>query len=200
MADPPQKVRKKILDSPLPPEISQTVQEALTRFPGQTFAVRSSSSYEDIAAGQFETILDVSPDNVPGAIKICLASLFSPAALVTAQRNHLRENNHMAVLIHPMARGPGGVIYTSPEEIIISSAETAELVTSGAEASPQRITLDRKLEIKNEAGQAIISPDQARDLAEIALQVEEVFGASQDIEWTINEETGKIVLLQARPR
>ncbi len=199
MADQPQRIRKKILDSPLPSEISQTVQKELTRFPGQTFAVRSSSAHENIAAGQFETRRDVSPDNVPKAIKICLASLFSPAALVSAQRNHIRENG-MAVLIHPMVQGPGGVIYTSLGEIIISSAETAELVTSGAEASPQRITLDRKLKIKKRTGREIINPEQARDLAEIALQVEEIFGTSQDIEWTINEETGKIVLLQARPR
>jgi pyruvate,water dikinase len=43
-----------------------------------------------------------------------------------------------------------------------------------------------------------LSDDQARILADLALQLEEHFGQPQDIEWTIGE-AGNILILQSRP-
>jgi pyruvate,water dikinase len=43
-----------------------------------------------------------------------------------------------------------------------------------------------------------LSDDQARILADLALQLEEHFGVPQDIEWTIGE-AGNILILQSRP-
>jgi pyruvate,water dikinase len=49
-----------------------------------------------------------------------------------------------------------------------------------------------------EAASACLTDDQLRELADIALRLEEHFGAPQDIEWAL-EETGALVILQSRP-
>jgi pyruvate,water dikinase len=49
-----------------------------------------------------------------------------------------------------------------------------------------------------EAASACLTDDQLRGLADIAVRLEEHFGAPQDIEWAL-EETGALVILQSRP-
>jgi pyruvate,water dikinase len=49
-----------------------------------------------------------------------------------------------------------------------------------------------------ERREAVLSDDQARELAGLGLRIEEHYGAPQDIEWAVDEE-GRIWILQTRP-
>lgn len=180
--------------------VIEEIQERLAQFPGATFSVRSSSLQENIAAGQFQSFLDVPSENVLNRIKDCRASLFSSPAVISARNSGLGlSEQKMAVLVHPMIHGRGGVIYTNPQEIIITAAQSAAAVTSGEEAEAHQIILDRNREILSQRGERIIQEKEIQKLAELALKVENIFQTRQDIEWVIDEQ-GQPWILQARSR
>jgi pyruvate,water dikinase len=57
----------------------------------------------------------------------------------------------------------------------------------------------QEVTLKPQQAQApCLTDDQVRTLADIALELEEHFGAPQDIEWTVGE-AGNIIILQSRP-
>ena len=85
---------------------------------GELLAVRSSAIGEDghsaSFAGQYETVLGVTPAAVPQAVRACLASLSSARAAAYRARNHSEERVHMAVVIQRMVEPTAaGVLFTA---------------------------------------------------------------------------------------
>ncbi|HAA05349.1 MAG TPA: pyruvate, water dikinase [Syntrophobacteraceae bacterium] len=85
-----QTIQNRILQAKLPPELKQHMTRALehlrSKTPGRdlTLAVRSSAWAEDAEhsfAGQFRSVLNVSPGDVPSAYREVLAGAYSPSAL-----------------------------------------------------------------------------------------------------------------------
>jgi phosphohistidine swiveling domain-containing protein len=114
---------------------------------GGRFSVRSSFASEDragaLAAGLFESRVNVSLNAVEGAIRTVLASALTPAAYLYAQRHHTGvDAAGMAVVVHPFVAGaaagsaawdPGGAAPPTIEGLAPATAGTASL--RAAEAS-----------------------------------------------------------------
>jgi rifampicin phosphotransferase len=103
-------IRKRLLSVPLPDSIKNEIREAVNRFPSDTcFAVRSSSTMEDLAeaafAGQHDSFLNCrGEDAVLEAVRNCYISIWHDRAISYRQQHgfdHLTA--HMAVVVQEMA-------------------------------------------------------------------------------------------------
>jgi rifampicin phosphotransferase len=189
---------------------------------GQRFAVRSSGTAEDLVgasfAGQYETVLDVGPDQLPQAVRQVLDSAAS--ARVAAYRQAHREadaaaaldpsGSKMAVLVQVMvAADAAGVAFTANPvtgargEVVITAVRgLGERLVGGEATGDQWVVRDRQARCTRATEQAITA-DQARQVAELARRAEAHFATPQDLEWAISTDTtgadGGLWLLQARP-
>jgi len=189
---------------------------------GQRFAVRSSGTAEDLAgasfAGQYETVLNVGPDQLPQAVRQVLDSAAS--ARVSAYRQAHREadataaldpsGSKMAVLVQVMvAADVAGVAFTANPltgargEVVITAVRgLGERLVAGQATGDQWVVRDGQARCTRATEQAITA-DQAGQVAELARRAEAHFGAPQDLEWAIGDDTagasGGLWLLQARP-
>lgn len=172
---------------------------------GTTFAVRSSSTVEDIGessmAGQFVSVLGVRgwPDFVAAVRRVRRSSARAVPGLPPAP---------MAVLVQPQVFPRlGGVMFGLDPVTGDRQHLLVEVVPGGPEAlvsgtvTAQRFLLGRR-------GRVIESPptgeppllsrrDRAR-LARLAGRAGKEFGRAQDIEWAIDQD-GSLRLLQTRP-
>jgi rifampicin phosphotransferase len=186
---------------------------------GQRFAVRSSATAEDLAgasfAGQYETVLDVSLDQLPEAVRHVLDSAAS--ARVSAYRQAHSQaaipdpsGSGMAVLVQVMvAADAAGVAFTANPvtgdrgEVVVTAVRgLGERLVAGEATSDQWVVRDGQVRCTRAVEQAI-NADQARQVAELARRVQAHFAAPQDLEWAISDDTtgadGGLWLLQARP-
>jgi phosphohistidine swiveling domain-containing protein len=168
------------------------------------WAVRSSSTAEDTEqasfAGQFETVLNVDLGGLEEAVLRCWRSGLTDRVKAYAGD---RGTGSMAVLIQPMiAAEAAGVAFTtdpvSGRHLIVIEAVKGlgERLVSGA-ATPERWTLEEDGSIQAPAVATVLDGERAREIGDLASQVEEHFGHPQDIEWAID--SGSLWLLQARP-
>jgi rifampicin phosphotransferase len=189
---------------------------------GQRFAVRSSGTAEDLAgasfAGQYETVLDVGPDQLPQAVRQVLDSAAS--ARVAAYRRAHREadaaatldpsGSQMAVLVQVMvAADVAGVAFTAHPvtgdrgEVVITAVRgLGERLVAGQATGDQWVVRDGQARCTRASEQAITA-EQARQVAGLARRVQTYFAAPHDLEWAISTDTagagGGLWLLQARP-
>jgi pyruvate,water dikinase len=124
-----------VLAQPLPDELREALvaeSRRLMDHPGRRLAVRSSGAREDIAAtfaGQYETFLGVSPEEVPEYWRKVVASQFGARALVYFKNQGLiLEEAAMGVLIQRLIHAQAaGVMFTTdpescdPDRMIISA-------------------------------------------------------------------------------
>lgn len=182
----------------LAPRERQRIASALWRRLGsRPLAVRSSGQSEDGSAasfaGVFETMLDVDRTGLPDAIDRVLGSF--AAGRVAAYQGAGGDAN---ILLQPMlAAGHAGVLFTedpgTPGLVLVELVEgNAEKLVSGR-AAPRSFRYGRL----TRALYASPPPPAALDpLVNMALAVEAVFGAPQDIEWA--HAGGRFHLLQSR--
>ena len=110
-------IRTKIMAQPLPPELSQAIQEQVAGLTAARVAVRSSALQEDSFfsfAGQFESVLNVPLDQVEQRYKEVIASQFTPRALYYCHTSGFSyQELAMGVLVMEMvAAKTAGVLYT----------------------------------------------------------------------------------------
>lgn len=208
-------IRQRLLDAPPPADLMALLAGRLEA--GAVYAVRSSAPGEDgietSFAGQFDSILDCrSPEAVGRAICQVWASLFGDRA-VQYMRHRGRSPAGMAVLIQRQVDAvASGVMFTRDPRRPDASTLLVEYCSGLGEGlvagqlTPGRLTIDRT----SAAVQAEQAPDQdqalpdlslselGRGLHAIALRLEAVFGAPQDVEWSLDR-TGRLLLLQSRP-
>jgi phosphohistidine swiveling domain-containing protein len=101
-------LRDRLGHVPFPPAIADAVRAALARMgasEGDAFAVRSSSTFEDLAqaafAGQHDTYLNIRGlDAIVGAVRRCFISLWSDRAVLYRQRQGFSQRDaRMAVVV-----------------------------------------------------------------------------------------------------
>ena len=217
-------IKELVLSSELVAEI-QTAREQLQT---STVAVRSSATAEDLAeasfAGQQDTFLNVTSDELLDALKGCWASLWSERAIAYRQTQGIADEGlAMAVVIQEMCDADvSGVFFTvSPFSADVSIVESnwglGESVVSGA-ITPDSFhvsretgaVLEKNIAIKREmvtatgvsavssAQQDVPSLTDAQliELTQLGMQVEDFYGQPMDIEWALVDE--QFVLLQAR--
>ncbi len=202
-------------------------------------SMRSSALGEDAQeasfAGQYRSLLNVSPEYLILSYKEILASKYSvPAMTYRLNKGFLDEEIIMCVGCMAMIQAQAaGVMYsTDPggdrdhQEIVINAVLGLGKSVVDGSLVPDLYVMDKKnpshlykkdiqkkskkivshpeegvsLELMVESDRQIpaITDEQAGQLAEMALRLEEHFGCPQDIEWAI-EADGSIQILQSRP-
>lgn len=103
-----EEMAEKVRMTPLPEVFTWELEEHLKRFPaGGRYAVRSSSTYEDLAgaafAGQHDTFLNIAPDKIAEKVQACFASLWQKhAVLYRRYQGFEQDGASMAVVIQRM--------------------------------------------------------------------------------------------------
>lgn len=180
-----------------------------------TLAVRSSAIAEDgdlSFAGQYDSLLCVSPENIASAYLEVLASKYTPSALAYRIMNGLADvETSMAVLVMPLVEArAAGVIYTldmdrsqsvdgvlsvyaveGVGEALVSGKSRAQTWSFTREEDPLAMQ-------EPDSDVAILSNDEALKLAKAGLELEQMFGGPQDVEWALDK-NGRMVMLQSRP-
>jgi phosphohistidine swiveling domain-containing protein len=175
----------------------------------ERFAVRSSAVAEDQSdasfAGQYETLLDVTPAELENAIGRIRASGSSSRIRSYATG---AEGNGIAVLVqrmlHPRA---AGVAFTADpingnRDVTLVTAVrglSESLVGGLVDGESWRVTHGRAVPEPHRGAPTVhaLSNREVEAIAELARRVKAVFGVPQDIEWAIDGRT--LWLLQARP-
>ncbi|MCH6471743.1 PEP/pyruvate-binding domain-containing protein [Sinomonas terrae] len=221
----PAKARAAITQTPLDPALLDAIAAALAKLPaggagtggasteGPRVAVRSSATAEDLPgaafAGQQDTFLNVEGnEGVADAIRRCWASLWTDRAVQYRERQGIAPSDvAIAVVVQRMVDAEAaGVLFTANpltgrrSELVVDAARgLGEAVVSG-EVTPEHLVLGRDGEVRSRVsgrdGQ-VLSEDDAKELAALAVRAEEHFGVPQDIEWAVAD--GRVMLLQARP-
>ncbi len=217
-----------IKDIELMPKLIAEIQTAQEKLRTTTFAVRSSATAEDLAeasfAGQQDTFLNVTPEELLDALKACWASLWSERAIAYRQTQRIaNEGLAMAVVIQEMCEADvSGVLFTvapfnKNASIIESNWGLGESVVSGA-ITPDSFQVSRetgeflernvatKCEMVTAAGVSEVpatqqdvpslTDAQLKELTQLGRQVETHYGQPMDIEWALAD--GQFVLLQSR--
>ena len=217
-----------IKDIGLSPELIAEIHTAREKLQTATVAVRSSATAEDLAeasfAGQQDTFLNVTSDELLDALKACWASLWSERAIAYRQTQKIADEGlAMAVVIQEMCEADvSGVLFTAAPfnenaAIIESNWGLGESVVSGA-ITPDSFYVSRetgevlkrnvatKREMVTAAGVSEVSTTQQdapsltdaqlKALTQLGMRVETDYGQPMDIEWALAD--GQFVLLQSR--
>ncbi len=106
LRDQSQKLRSRLGQVPLPPPIQEALTAALNKLgPLEPYAVRSSSTFEDLAqaafAGQHDTYLNIrGPDNIAQRVRDCFASLWGDRAVLYRHHQGFSQTEaRMAVVV-----------------------------------------------------------------------------------------------------
>ena len=194
----------------LTPAAAAAVPQAVSGLPGP-FAVRSSGVVEDLAgasfAGQYETVLDVSPEDLLAVVRRVFAS--AAAGRVGAYRDAMARDAAepvagMAVLVQSMvAADAAGVAFTADpmtgdrDSVVVTAVRgLGERLVGGEAIGDEWVVRDCEAECRR-CSEDVIGAEQARAVAELARRAEAIFGTPQDVEWAIAG--GQLYMLQARP-
>lgn len=227
---------QKFINDQLPVDVEEEILKAFDLLDTKRIAVRSSAIAEDSPqaswAGQLETYLNVSKEDLIEKIRGCWNSIKSERALSYAAGQDLTEDQLVvAVVVQKMVESEAsGVMFTvnpvskDRSEIMIEAGlGLGEMLVQGL-ITPNNFILDKKtLDIKSRDIQTqdtmlifkdgknievavpndikdkqAISDEKVKELATLAIKVEDHYGEPQDIEWAIDE-NGKIWILQSRP-
>ena len=217
-----------VKDIGLSPELVAEIHRAREKLQTATVAVRSSATAEDLAeasfAGQQDTFLNVTSDELLDALKACWASLWSERAIAYRQTQKIPDEGlAMAIVIQEMCDADvSGVLFTvapfnENASIIESNWGLGESVVSGA-ITPDSFhvsrdtgeILERNIATKSEMVTATgiseiaaarqdvpsLTDVQLKELTQLGMRVETDYEQPMDIEWALAN--GQFVLLQSR--
>ncbi len=191
--------------APLHPALVAEIQSLARRVGGgNRIAVRSSATAEDMKqvsfAGQYRSILDIDPadgDAVVDAVKLVFASLWHPAP-VAYRRSFAVDESAVAMAAVMMAMVPArraGVVFTVDPA---GDGSTARIETvDGLADSLVSGRVTPVVTVLTRAGPTAGAPPDVARALELALEVEELAGTPQDVEWATDGDT--VWLVQARP-
>lgn len=197
---------------PLDPGFESALRSSLPPDLGNGYAVRSSATMEDGSehsfAGQFKTLLGVSAQDVPRAVREVWASAFSGGAAAYRERSGISGTPvSMGVLIQPLlAPEYSGVAFGfdpvdgSRRAIRISVVDgLGEGLVSGERDADEFRLVGSGIQVVRSRGDGkdTISGSMLLEIARMVRLLESRFGAHQDVEWCSVD--GRLILLQTRP-
>jgi pyruvate,water dikinase len=184
-------------------------------------------SAQDSFAGQQETMLNVQGEEaLLAAIERCMQSVHSERARAYRQSRGIHSTPTIAAVVQRMVHAEvAGVLFTrdptqpdSPAILVEASWGLGDAIVSG-QVTPDRYAIHREtgaLVSQHISDKAVmsgseglipvpehkrrvpcLSGEQLHGLLDLARQVEDVYGAPQDVEWAWAQ--GQFWLLQARP-
>lgn len=198
------------------PVFARKIEKNLQKLSG-TFAVRSSMVGEDQVnasfAGQLDTFLNVSVENILSAIKKCYVSLYNPNVqqYISTKKPQLAteetDQKAMAVVVQQMVQAIySGVAFTANpingrrEVIIEATTGIGEKIVSEG-VTPDRYIVNARGKIEKmmpvTKDRPLLTSKQILQLAESANLITRHMGFPQDIEWVWDGES--FVFLQTRP-
>ena len=215
------------IDSELEKEILKSFDALDAEYIAVRSSATAEDSAKTSFAGQLSTYLNTTRDDLINNIKHCWASLFSPRALTYLGTHNLLEADiSVAVIIQKMIDAEvSGIAFTAhpvtkDKDMILIEAGfgLGEAMVSGM-ITPDSYVIDKKgLRIydfkigrqkkmttkegvvgipEEKQTERKLSEEKAIELAKICIQIENHYGAPQDIEWALANE--KIYILQSRP-
>ena len=207
-----EQVRQSILSRRIPSRILEPIMQTVDALrlwepPSEGVIIRSSATIEDGSAhsfaGIFESIPISTPEEFEPTVREIWASVFSPRALSYFREIGVREVPAMAVVVQRFLRAErSGVMFTrfagpdGRQSILVEHVEgDCEKLVKG-EVTPDRLWLNETDDV-SESLEGPLRPVHARQLAQVAKQLEESFGSPQDVEWVIYDDALHIV--QSRP-
>ena len=175
------------------------------------FAVRSSARDEDGSlhahAGQYLTELDVPAQKVPEAAMRVWLSGFTETVLLYRAARGLDDKPHAPAIIVQRMLKPrsAGVAFSACPVTgdrglarISAVAGCSDRLASGdIDGDGYAVHANGSVSSERGADLRVLSDTECRAIAEMARSCEALFGAPQDIEWAIADET--LYLLQSRP-
>jgi rifampicin phosphotransferase len=186
--------------------------EAAAELGAARFAVRSSATAEDLEgasfAGQYETVLGVPLEGLPGAVERVFDS--ADASRVTVYREARGDASagndvpRMAVLVQSMVEADSaGVAFTADpvtgrrDEVVLTAVRgLGERLVSGDAVGDEWVVRGEDATLRRES-EGAITAEKALEVAALARRVQARFGPPQDVEWAISGD--ELYLLQARP-
>jgi len=207
-----EQVRQLIASAEIPEPLATLVATFTHQHPERSFAVRSSVSSEDSRdasfAGLFHTVLEVPADDVFTAVQDVVASLYQMKVREYAvNRNISTEELSMAVVIQVMAESAvSGILFTMNPNgnmgrmMLTAGFGAGEGVVNNTTDTTTWL-IDRQshqtFRLLAAAPGDPLNNHQIKELASMALRIEEHFGYAQDIEFTITP-SEEIAILQSR--
>jgi phosphohistidine swiveling domain-containing protein len=208
-------VRAAICATPLAPALRQQLAQVYAReWQGKLLAVRSSAALEDgkllSFAGQLDSVLGVdSLENLQDALRQVWASIWAERCLLYVRRAQV-SNLRLGVVIQQQVNARhSGVLFTRDPASAVNTGRSVieyvsglgERLVSGA-VTPNRARVRHSdfavFQDELSDAEAILPHTRLAELARIGQQLERQLGAPQDIEWSVDENNG-VVLLQSRP-
>ena len=189
--------------------LSKSIKLGLDKIDSKYFAVRSSADVEDSKessyAGQFDSYLNVAPNDIVYRIVCCWASLYNSRAInYFSKMNQDINKASMAVIVQKMIDPDySGVIFTkyhnNHSDILIEIVKGyGEKLVLGLE-TPNRFLINRSDidAIKCEGPNLNFNLATLKMIAKESLKIEEFFGTPQDIEFSLS--SNNLFILQTRP-
>ena len=173
------------------------------------YAVRSSCNLEDGAgssfAGQFDTYLNVRPEEVPAKIKLCRESMYSDNVKKYMEYHHLSDEDlKMCVIVQEMADAyKAGVLFTSNpqgilnESVISVARGLGEGVVSGSSETTTYYYNNTDKVYYYEGREDLLSESEIDRLIDTSVKIKEILGEYLDIEYAFAGD--RLYILQARP-
>ncbi|MDF1567088.1 MAG: PEP/pyruvate-binding domain-containing protein [Spirochaetaceae bacterium] len=204
-----------------PGNLPDGITDAWNAHGGGLAAVRSSGADEDAegasAAGQYETFLNVEPENLTQAVGRCLKSADADRAASYERQLSGQAGGAMSVVIQKMVNpSRAGVIFTADpmsgdRSVMVVEAVKGlgeDLVSGHARAARYVLNNlpDKGGSILKEAADDSEASDSAplddkllESLRAGAALAEADWGVPLDLEWAVDGESGELYWLQARP-
>lgn len=199
-------------DMCVPEVVEIAVREAFERLGAERVAVRSSATAEDGAnaawAGQLDSYLDTTAENLLENLKKCWLSLLAPRAIAYSSKHDAGENISMGVVIQQMVPAQAaGVAFTAhpvtgdtARIIVEADSGLGEDLVSGRVTPDNYVIEKTNLQIskKTAAGDAqLLSDSEIKHLAHLIARIEAHFGFPVDVEWA---KAGRdFFIVQSRP-
>jgi phosphohistidine swiveling domain-containing protein len=207
-----EQIRRSILSRRIPSRILKPIIQMVEKLrlwqpPSEGVIIRSSATIEDGSAhsfaGIFESIPIGTPEEFEPTVRQIWASVFSPRALTYFQEIGVLQVPAMAVVVQRFLRPErSGVMFTrfagpdGRQSILVEHvAGDCEKLVKG-EVTPERLWLNEAEDVPDLL-EGSLRPGHARALAHVAKQLEQSFGAPQDVEWVIHDD--ELHIVQSRP-
>ncbi|MBB5802375.1 pyruvate,water dikinase [Saccharothrix ecbatanensis] len=185
----------------MPEEIAAAIRAAL---PPGPVAVRSSATAEDLPdlsfAGQHDTFLDVTGDDVLDAVKRCWASLWTERAIAYRARNGITDVALAVVVQEMVPADAAGVLFTAnpvtgarTESVVNAAPGLGEALVGGTVTPDEYVVTSGVVRRSGD----LLSDAEVLELAGLGERIQDLYGMPMDVEWAVVG--GRISVLQARP-
>jgi len=199
-----------IMKAEIPWELAADVESGLAGhgLEHSRLAMRSSAVGEDLQAsfaGQYQSLINVRPEDWAQAFKQVLASKYSPHAIAYRIGQGMSDRmTPMAVIVMPVIQaGVSGILYTrAQKDPSIASmymvSGFGEHLAAGADYEARAVRDSRTGELEFAGDTAILDPAVAKRIFALGEKLDRIFAQGQDIEWVVDT-SGQTHIVQSRP-